>query len=230
MIWPYFDPFWLLLVLPAMAFALWAQSRVQSAFRRYAQVAVSSRLTGAEAARALLQQAGLGEVRVDRLPVRSLGDHYDPRTRVLSLSADVYDQASVAAVGVAAHEVGHAVQHAVGYAPLNFRNAVVPVANLGSQLAWPIFLLGFFFNSGFMMNAGIVLFSLAVAFTLITLPVELNASGRATDMLLATGIVDDREIQPVREVLNAAALTYVAAVAVAVAELLRLLLLRSRRD
>jgi len=230
MIWPFFDPYWLLLVLPAMLFALWAQSRVQNAFRRYARVGVSSRLTGAEAARALLQQVGLGDVAVDRLPMRSLGDHYDPRGRVLRLSADVYDGASLAAVGVAAHEVGHAVQHAQGYTPLYLRNAVVPVANLGSQLAWPLFLLGFFFNSGFMMDAGIILFSLAVAFALITLPVELNASGRATEMLLSTGIVNDYEVKPVREVLGAAALTYVAAVAVAVAELLRLFMLRSRRD
>ncbi len=230
MIWPFFDPYWLLLVLPAMLFALWAQSRVQNAFRRYARVGVSSRLTGAEAARALLQQAGLGDVTVDRLPTHSLGDHYDPRGRILRLSADVYDGASLAAVGVAAHEVGHAVQHAQGYSPLYLRNAVVPVANLGSQLAWPLFLLGFFFNSGFMMDAGILLFSLAVAFALITLPVELNASGRATEMLLSTGIVNDYEVKPVRDVLGAAALTYVAAATVAIAELLRLLMLRSRRD
>lgn len=220
--------FWIL-VLPAMAFALWAQSRVKGTFRRWSTVPSQGRKRGHEVARDILERAGLGDVKVERIP-GNLSDHYDPRVRVLRLSETVYESQSIAAIGVAAHEAGHAIQHDNGYVPLAVRNSILPVARFGSTLAWPLFIIGLIFSWGPLMDAGIVLFAAAVAFQAVTLPVEFNASSRAVALLEEGGYLGPQELGPARQVLNAAALTYVAATAVAVAQLLRLLLLRGRRD
>jgi Zn-dependent membrane protease YugP len=224
-----FDPTFIL-VLPALIFAIYAQSRVKAAFDTYSRVASSSRISGSEVARRLLRQAGLDNIRVERTD-RNLGDHYDPRHRVVRLSPAVHDSYSVAALGVAAHEVGHAIQHQTGYYPLNLRNTLVPVAGLGSSAAFPLFIVGMFMNSMNLMNLGIVLFGVAVLFHVVTLPVEKNASSQALALLEAGGFITAREVQPARAVLDAAAMTYLAATAMAVAQLLRLLVLRnSQRD
>jgi Zn-dependent membrane protease YugP len=223
----FWDPTYFI-VLPAIILALYAQIRVQSAYARYSQVRTQRGLTGAEVAAEILRRTGLANVQVERTE-GFLSDHYDPRTRVLRLSPGVYEGDSVASVGVAAHETGHAIQHAQAYAPLALRSAIVPVTQFGSWLAWPIFLLGFFFHSGTFMQLGIFIFSGVVAFTLITLPVEFNASSRAMHILQAEGLVTSDELRGVRAVLGAAALTYVAAAATAVLELVRLLLLYGMR-
>jgi uncharacterized protein len=223
----FWDPTYLI-VLPAVLLALYAQMRVRSTYAKYSQVPIANGMTGAQAAAEILRRNGLGGVQIERIG-GVLSDNYDPRTRVLRLSADVYGSASVAAVGVAAHESGHAIQHARDYAPLALRSAIVPVSQFGSWLAWPIFLLGFFFHSGPFMQLGILIFSAAVAFTLVTLPVEFDASRRAMQALTAEGLVTRDELKGVRAVLGAAALTYVAAAASAVLSLLRLLLLYNMR-
>jgi uncharacterized protein len=223
----FWDPTYII-VLPAILLALYAQIRVQTAYARYSQVRTQRGLTGAAVAEEILRRNGLGSVQVERTE-GFLSDHYDPRSRVLRLSPGVYEGDSVASVGVAAHETGHALQHAQEYAPLALRSAIVPVTQFGSWLAWPIFLLGFFFHSQTFMQLGILIFSGVVAFTLITLPVEFNASSRAMHILQTEGIVTSDELKGVRTVLGAAALTYVAAAATAVLELVRLLLLYGMR-
>lgn len=224
-----FDSYYMLLVLPTFLFALWAQSRVKSAFARYSRVRTSSGMSGSDVARRLLDDAGLQAVRI--VPAQGrLGDHYDPRDQTLHLSAEVYHQPSVAALGVAAHEVGHAIQHGTGYAPLALRNSLVPVSQFGSQLAVPLFVAGFLFHSGLLMNVGLVFFGAAVVFSIITLPVEFNASSRAVELLDGGGYLVGDEVQGARSVLSAAALTYIAATAVALAQFLRLLALSRRRD
>ena len=191
-------------------------------------------LTGAQAAERVLHGVGIYDVRIERV-AGNLTDHYDPRNKVLRLSDATYGQCSVAAVGVAAHECGHAIQHARGYAPLQFRSALVPVANLGSMIAWPLIVLGLFINSqssAMIINIGILAFSLAVLFQLVTLPVEYNASGRAVRILAETGMMQGEEIVATKKVLNAAALTYVASAAAAILQLVRILILTGgrRRD
>ena len=191
-------------------------------------------LTGAQAAERVLHGAGIYDVRIERV-AGNLTDHYDPRNKVLRLSDATYGQCSVAAVGVAAHECGHAIQHARGYAPLQFRSALVPVANFGSMIAWPLIVLGLFINSqssALLINIGILAFSLAVLFQLVTLPVEYNASGRAVRILAETGMMQGEEIVATKKVLNAAALTYVASAAAAILQLVRILILTGgrRRD
>jgi len=223
----FWDPTYII-VLPAILLALYAQMRVRSTYGRYSQVPIASRMTGAEVAGEILRRHGLSSVQVEPIG-GTLSDHYDPRTRVLRLSQGVYDGASVAAVGVAAHETGHALQHAEHYGPLALRSAMVPVSSFGSWLAYPLFFLGFFFHSGTMMQLGILIFSAAVAFTVVTLPVEFNASARAMRVLASEGFVTSDELTGVRAVLSAAALTYVAAAATAVLQLLRLLLLSNMR-
>ncbi|MGB9866765.1 MAG: zinc metallopeptidase [Bacillota bacterium] len=218
-----------LFVLLALMLAIYAQARVQGTYNKYSRYLAARGMTGAEVASDLLYRVGLGDVRVEMIP-RELGDHYDPRSRVLRLSPGVYNGRSVAALGIAAHEVGHAIQHDVGYIPLALRNTILPVAQFGSQLAWPLFLMGLFFGITGLMDLGIVLFFAAVMFQIVTLPVEYNASARALELLEGEGYLTAREIAPAREVLSAAALTYLAATAMAVAQLARLLLLRSRRD
>lgn len=224
------DRYYILLVIPAMLIALWAQMRVKSTFAKYSREGTYGGLTGAQAARRILDANGLTDVRIE--PVRgSLTDHYDPRDKVVRLSMDVYGCDTVAAVGVAAHETGHAIQHAVGYFPLQLRNAIIPVTNIGSQLSIPMVLIGYVLGMQPLVSLGILLFSLVTVFQLITLPVEFNASRRALATLDEYGMVNDYEHEGVRKVLSAAALTYVAALIVSLANLLRLILLfGGRRD
>jgi len=224
---PFWDPTFIVLI-PAVLLALYSQFRVKSAYAQYSQVPVSSGLTGAQAAGEILRRNGLSDVSVERTE-GVLSDHYDPRTRALSLSPDVYSGASVASVGVAAHETGHAIQHARGYAPLALRSAMVPTVQFGSWLAWPIFILGFLFHSGGMVQVGILVFSAVVAFTVVTLPVEFDASARAMRALQEERLVTTDELRGVRSVLTAAALTYVAAAAMSVMQLLRMLMLANMR-
>lgn len=215
-----------IILIPAILLSLYATFKVQSAFRKYSQVRSHSGLTGSEAGKMLLRAGGLN------VPIREaggfLGDYYDPLRKELRLSPDVYGTDSIAALGVAAHEVGHAYQHADGYFPVMIRSALVPAANIGSMGAPFLFMIGLFIRSGFLMDLAILFFALAVAFYLVTLPVEFNASRRAVAMLAKGGFVTVDEERKVREVLNAAALTYVAAALMAVLQLIRFMLLRER--
>jgi len=209
-----------ILVFPAMLLAMYAQYKVKSSFSKYSRVPASSGVTGAQAARGLLDAKGLYNVPIE-LSHGSLSDHYDPRGRVLRLSPEVYHSNSVAALGVAAHEVGHAIQHDEQYVPLDVRHKLVPVANIGSMAAFPLILLGFVLQSSDFLFFGILAFSLAVAFQVITLPVEFNASRRALTLLVDKGYIAPGEAANTKKVLDAAAMTYVASTAVAVAELLK---------
>ncbi|MDR5683021.1 MAG: zinc metallopeptidase [Armatimonadota bacterium] len=218
--------FWLAIF--GFLFALWAQFQVRSTFGRYSRVPTATGLTGAEAAERILATYGLHDVRIE--PVQGmLTDHYDPRSKTLRLSPEVYASNSVAALGVAAHEAGHALQHKENYAPLALRNAIVPVAGIGSQLGIWLFFIGMILGQGggWLMDIGILLFVGVVAFTLVTLPVEFDASRRAVAVLAGNGLITPRESQGVRAVLNAAAMTYVAAAAMAIIQLLRLIALRN---
>ena len=222
-----FDRTYILLII-GMLLSLAASAKLKSTFAKYRRIRSASGLTGAETAARILRAAGITDVQIRAIP-GSLTDHYDPRTKTVSLSQDIYGQTSLAAVGVAAHECGHAIQHAVHYTPLEMRSAIVPVANLGSSLSWPLFLIGLLAGIRPLTTAGIVLFSLAVLFQLVTLPVELNASSRALRMLEGTGILGVSEVKGARKVLTAAALTYVAALAASILQLLRLLILAGGR-
>ncbi|MDI3534039.1 MAG: uncharacterized protein PWQ82_404 [Thermosediminibacterales bacterium] len=217
----YFDPT-MIILLPALALAMYAQAKIQSTFAKYLRVRASSGLTGAQVARRLLDNHGLYDVKIERIAGR-LTDHYDPRTKVLRLSDEVYSGSSLASLGVAAHETGHAIQHDLGYVPLSIRNSIVPIANIGSQMAFPLFFMGLIFRSGNLMYIGILAFAAAVLFQLVTLPVEFNASSRAIEALEAGGFIMREEVPHTRKVLSAAALTYVAATVMAVLQLLRLL-------
>lgn len=225
---PYYgiDTFYVILVIPAFIFSLYAQFRVKSVFNKYSRVASRRGITGAAMARMMLDSNGLYDITVDRVH-GSLTDHYDPRSRTLRLSESVYSNISVAAIGVAAHETGHALQHKEGYAPLTLRSTLVPIAGIGSSIGPYLAIFGLVFNWGLLVELGIILFTIAVAFYLITLPVEFNASRRAIEMLEASGTLSYDEIEPARKVLRAAAMTYVASAAVAIASLLRLILLAS---
>jgi Zn-dependent membrane protease YugP len=221
----FFDPLWFIIMIPPLIFMFYAQSKVNSTFKKYSKVANSQRITGLEAARSLLQAQGLSNVRVEGVQSR-LGDHYDPGKKVLRLSPAVANNPSVAALGIVAHEVGHAVQDRERYAFLRFRSSLVPAANIGSSLGYIFVILGFliylFSRSEFALTAvlaGILLFSLAVIFSLVTLPVEYNASNRARKMLQSSGMVSVQEYNGASAVLSAAALTYVAATLQAVAQL-----------
>ncbi|MDH4196147.1 MAG: zinc metallopeptidase [Candidatus Aminicenantes bacterium] len=219
------------LLIPPLVLAIYAQSKVRSTFARYSRVIARSQLTGAQAAGQILQTGGAGEVNVEKVPGQ-LTDHYDPRKKVLRLSEAVHDSPSIAALGIAAHEAGHALQHRSGYTPLTLRNAIYPIANLGSTLAMPLFIIGFIFTRGpnIWMDLGILLFTGAVAFTVITLPVEFNASKRAMTLLEERKFLSGEELVGARRVLSAAALTYVASTAMAVMQLVRLIILRDSRD
>ena len=226
----YMDPTYLLVLIGAVL-CIAAQMRVSSTYRKYSGVRSRSGLTGAQAAQRILQLSGIHDVRIEHVR-GELTDHYDPAHKVLRLSDSVYGSSSIAAIGVAAHECGHAVQHATGYAPLKFRGALVPVANFGSTLAWPLILIGLLIGSrsaSLFINMGILLFSAAVLFQLVTLPVEFNASNRAVKVLETTGMLYPEEIRQTKAVLGAAALTYVASAASAILQLLRLLLITGRR-
>ena len=232
----YFDPT-ILIVLPAILFAFYAQLKVKSTFEKYSKTRTSSGLTGAEAARRLLSANGLYDVQINRINTQELSDHYDPRNQTLNLSAQVYDSNSAAAIGVACHEAGHAIQHAEGYAPLKARMAIIPVCNFGSKLAFPLFFIGLLVsgyvegNFGYLlMLIGIACFSLATLFQLITLPVEFNASKRALVGIGECGIMHVKEEhEAARRVLSAAAMTYVAALATSLLSLLRLIIIANNR-
>lgn len=218
------------LVLIGVVISLWASSRVKSTYAKYNRVRNQRGLTGRDAAQQILQNAGIHDVRIEHV-AGDLSDHYDPRNKVLRLSDATYNSASVAAVGVAAHECGHVLQHAKGYAPLAIRTSLVPVANFGSMIAWPLIIFGLIITSSassLLINLGIIAFSVAVLFQIVTLPVEYNASSRALSVLSESHLLYDEELQGAEKVLKAAALTYVAAAAASILQLLRILLLRRR--
>lgn len=226
----YYDPTYIL-VLIGVVLCLLASARVKSTFRKYSGFRNSRNMTGAEAAERILRGAGIYDVQIARVS-GDLTDHYDPKAKVLRLSDSTYSQTSVAAVGVAAHECGHAIQHARGYAPLRWRAALVPVANFGSTIAWPLIVLGLLFNSNsssLLIHLGILAFSAAVLFQLVTLPVEFNASSRAIRIIADTGLMQGDEIKAAKKVLSAAAMTYVASAASSILQLLRILLLTGGR-
>lgn len=226
----YYDPTYSL-VLIGLLLCLAASARVRSTYAKYGRVRSRSGLTGREAAERILRSAGIYDVRIEHVS-GNLTDHFDPRNRVLRLSDATYQSASVVAVGVAAHECGHAIQHSRGYAPLKLRSAIVPVANFGSAIAWPLILLGLLFNSRssyLLIQIGILAFSFAVLFQLVTLPVEFNASRRAVQILGESGMLLPDELSMTKKVLRAAALTYVAGAASAILQLLRIILLTGGR-
>lgn len=223
-----FDSTYLLVIIGAVL-SLIASARVKSTYAKYSQVRSHSGLTGAMAAERILRNAGIFDVRVERI-AGDLTDHYDSRSKVLRLSDSVYDNSSVAAVGVAAHECGHAIQDNKSYAPLRLRAVLVPVANIGSTISWPLILVGLLLGgSDILITLGIIMFSFAVVFHLVTLPVEFNASNRAVTILSDTGILYGDEVKQTRKVLSAAALTYVASAATMILQLLRLLILFGNR-
>lgn len=229
MLYPYFDSTYILVIIGVLL-TLGASAKVKSTFAKYSRVRSMSGMTGAEAAEKILHNSGIYDVQIERV-TGSLNDHYDPRTKVLRLSDSVYGQSSIAAIGVAAHECGHAIQDDKNYAPLKFRGALVPVANIGSMISWPIIIVGVlmgYFEP--LINLGIILFSAAVVFQLVTLPVEFNASKRAVARLGETGILFGDELNQTKKVLDAAALTYVAAAAATILQLLRLILLFGGRN
>ncbi len=227
----FFFDWTLILIIPAFFLALWAQGKVKSTYAKYSQVRSAAGMPGAEVARSILDRNGLHDVKVDEVEGQ-LSDHYDPRTKTVNLSRSNYRDASLAGLAVAAHECGHAIQHATSYAPLAFRTAFVPVASLGSSLAIPLFFIGFLFSAGgagglmILMDIGILFFAAAVLFHMVTLPVEFDASRRALALLGNTGYLSGQEVGGARKVLNAAAWTYVAAASMAVLQLIRLLVLR----
>jgi len=223
-----FDSLYLVLVLPAIVFSIWAQFRVKGSFKKYSKQRVSRGLTGADAAREVLRDNGVTGVRIERAS-GSLTDHFDPRTNTIRLSESVYSTPSVAAVGVAAHEAGHAVQYSESYAPMKLRAAIIPATNIGSMLSMPLILLGIFLNLTGLINIGIILFGAVVVFQLVTLPVEFNASRRAVAVLNNSNLLTPEEVPAAKKVLSAAALTYVGALAVSLAQFIRLLAIANRR-
>ena len=224
----FYDPTFLLL-LPVFAFSIWAQYRVKQTFEKYSKVASIRGLTGRDAAAGILSASGLGNIKIENIR-GELTDHYDPRSGTLRLSDSTAESRSVAAIGVAAHEAGHAIQHANGYKPFEIRQAIVPVAQFGTTLAFPLFIMGLIFTIPRLMDFGIILFTGAVVFQLVTLPVEFDASSRALKLLRNNGYLAGEENNYAKKVLDAAALTYVAATAAAVVNLIRLLILRGSRD
>jgi len=223
----YFDYYYLVLIIPAMLVAMIAQAKMSGTFSRYSKVRSARGYTAAQVARQILDENGLQGVRIEGVR-GSLTDHYDPTSNTVRLSDSVYNSTSIASIGVAAHEVGHAIQHAQHYAPLKLRSAIIPITNIGSRLAIPLILLGFLFSET-LVTVGIILFSTVTIFQLVTLPVEFNASNRALITLETDGFLYDEELDGARKVLSAAALTYVAALLVAVAQLLRLVLIANNR-
>jgi Zn-dependent membrane protease YugP len=225
----YFDEYYLLLVLPAIIIAMLAQWRVRSAYGRFSKVYTRRNITGAEAARRILEENGVHDVRIETV-AGQLTDHYDPRTNVIRLSEGIYDSSSVSAIGIAAHDAGHAVQYATGYAPIRLRSAIIPITQIGSSLTTPLILIGFILSVPFLIDLGLIFFAAAIFFQLVTLPVEYNASARAVRALEGSGLFEYEEIDNARKVLNAAAMTYLAALAVSLAQFIRIFMLgRSRR-
>ncbi len=220
--------YYMILVVPMVILSMVASAKVNSSFKKYSKVMSSRNLTGAQAAFEVLRYYGITNVQIERVG-GNLTDHYDPRTNVIRLSDSVYNSTSVASIGVACHEAGHAAQYAQGYAPIKIRNTILPVANLGSKAGIPLAILGFFLNFEALAMVGIIFFSLAVLFQLITLPVEFNASSRALKVVSKADILSDSEKSGAKKVLTAAAMTYVAALAVSVANLLRIILMFNRK-
>ena len=227
----YFDPYYWIILMPAFLIALLAQLNVSATFNRYSRIASRRGLTGAQAAEAVLRANGVYGVRIERVAGK-LSDHYDPRTNVIRLSDGVYGSNSIASVGVAAHEAGHAVQYAQAYGPIKVRGAIIPVCNFSSQISILLIILGFVLYSQPLFAVGVVLFAVATLFQVVTLPVEFDASRRAVRCLAETGLLDDQELRGAKKVLGAAAMTYVAALLVSLAQLLRYVLAFSgrRRD
>ena len=226
-----FDIYYFILIIPALLFGLWAQSQVNTNFQKYSKIGTMRGMTGAQAAEYILRQNGIYDVSINRISGH-LSDNFNPRTKTISLSESVYNSTSIAAIGVAAHEAGHAVQHAVNYKPIRIREMIIPVTQIGSWLYLPIIMIGFIFSSQGLVNLGIILFSTLAIFQLATLPVEFNASDRAITTLAQSGILYGEEINGAKKVLKAAALTYVAALVSSLAQLLRLILIFGgrRRD
>lgn len=225
----YLDYYYIVLVLPAVLFSLWASARVNSTFKKYSGIRNRLGMTGADAARRVLDANGLQYIRVERVS-GSLTDHYDPKEQVIRLSDDVYNVATPAAVGVAAHEAGHAVQHAVGYTPIRIRTAIVPITNIGSRISIPLIMIGLLLSIYgeqylYIAYAGVIAFSLCVVFQLVTLPTEFDASRRAVGAIETSGLLTAEECRGAKKVLRAAAMTYVAALAVSIMQLLRLFLI-----
>ncbi|MDR0949208.1 MAG: zinc metallopeptidase [Lachnospiraceae bacterium] len=223
-----FDFLYLILVLPAFLFCIWAQTRVSGSFKKYSAVRTANGLTGAQAAMAVLKQNGITNVSIEQIG-GTLTDHFDPRSNVIRLSSAVCNSASVAAVGVAAHEAGHAVQYAIGYAPMKVRTAIIPITNIGSKLSVPLVILGIILGLTGLINIGILLFGVVAIFQLVTLPVEFNASRRAIVTLKSSGLLSESEIPGVKKILSAAALTYVGALALSLAQLIRFIAISRRR-
>ena len=223
-----FDWTYLVFVVPAIILSLWAQIKVSSTFKKYSTVPSDGGMTGADAARMVLEQNGVTNVQI--VPVKgSLTDHYDPRENVIRLSEPVYAAKTAAAVGVAAHEAGHAVQYARGYSPMKVRAAIIPISKVGSTLALPLVIIGLIFSWNFLAYAGVILFGAAVLFQLVTLPVEFNASRRAVECLSASGRISEDGLRGTKKVLTAAAMTYVAALFVALGNMIRLILIVGRK-
>lgn len=224
----YLDYYYLILVVPVVIISLIVQSRVNSAYKRYSGVNNLHGLTGAEAAKNVLRYYGINNVQIEHVHGK-MTDHYDPRANAVRLSDGVYGSCSVAAVGIACHEAGHAAQHLLGYTPIKIRNSLIPVCTIGSRAAIPLAILGIFLGSQILMNTGIMLYAFIMIFQLVTLPVEFNASSRAIKVIEETGMLREDESAGAKSVLKAAAMTYVASFAVSAANLLRLILLSNRR-
>lgn len=228
MYYPFYFDRTMLILLPALLISFWAQSKINSTYNKYRNVRTLNGYTGEQIARMMLNEAGLSFVNIEMVNTR-LGDHYDPTSKVLRLSPEVYGGTSIAAAGIAAHEVGHAIQHKESYKPLILRNSIVPVVNFGSNISWVLFVIGLFMGNSLLVNLGIILFSGVVVFQLVTLPVEFNASSRAINILDKRGILYANEVSSAKKVLGAAAMTYVASALMAISQLLRLIAI-SKRD
>ena len=219
----------MLILIPAILLSMWAQSQVSSAFSKYSKVRAQGGVTADQVARMLLTRFGLGSMPINRI-AGELTDNYNPSNRTLNLSESVYNNPSIASIGVAAHEVGHAIQHSQLYAPLMFRNSIVPVVNIASQASMPLFIIGLAVGNSMLLNLGIILFTGSIIFHLVTLPVELDASSRALKLLQQTGTLTNDELAGARKVLNAAALAYVAAALMSILQLVRLLMIKNSRE
>ncbi|GAA0069441.1 zinc metallopeptidase [Clostridium sardiniense] len=228
MYYPFYFDRTMLILIPALLVSFWAQAKISSTYNKYKTIRTMNGYTGEQVARMMLNEAGLSFVNIEMVNTR-LGDHYDPGNKVLRLSPEVYSGISIAAAGIAAHEVGHAIQHKEAYKPLIIRNSIVPVVNFGSSISWILFVIGLFMGNSLLVNLGIVLFSGVVVFQLVTLPVEFNASSRAINILDKRGILYGDEVSGAKKVLGAAAMTYIASALMAIAQLLRLIAI-SKRD
>lgn len=228
---PYFfaDYYYIILVIPALILAAWAQFKVKSTYNKFSKIENSRRITGAYAAQVILTYYGISDVRIEQVSGK-LTDHYDPKSKVIRLSQGVYGSTSIAAVGIACHEAGHAAQHAEDYMPIKIRNSLIPVCNLGSSLGIPLAIVGYFFGFEPLVAVGLVLYSAITVFQVVTLPVELNASRRAINVIDERGLLSEGEVPSAKKVLIAAAMTYVASMIVALANLLRLILRFRRND